>query len=65
LCTKIPSKPFESAAYGGFMDVESSSNLQQSLPVEVIGGEQKPVFGIDASERTRHGDRKLIQVGGN
>src|ERR1700733_5857677 len=48
LFAKIASEAFEPAADGGFMDVESSCDLEKGLPVEVIGGEQEPVFRIQA-----------------
>jgi hypothetical protein len=64
LFTKIAGKSLKSAADGGLMNVESSCNLEKSLAVEIISGEQKPVFPIKAPERACHGDGKLVQVGG-
>ncbi len=65
LFVEIAGEAFQPSANGGFVNGQSLRNLEESLAVEKVGGEQKAVFRSYASEGAGNGRRELGQFGGD
>jgi len=62
LLAEIVGESLEAAADGGFMHGQSLRDLEQSLAVEIVGGEEEAVFGLDAAKSAGNGGCELGQV---
>jgi hypothetical protein len=55
LLAKIGNESLKPPADGGFMNMKDTCNLEKSLAIEEVGGEEKAIFGSEILKGSRYG----------